>query len=287
MHAKEMELICILNMLRRAGVRCTSTLRNLPWLFSQLTSILPLWMSIIPLRSQTCLSIIQQYRTTPEDVGGDILNKLLEPERRMDRNTDKPLMRRLYDSLHPQLDLVLACNADKGAREAIPYLVSICQSYCRQMARHDDPSVPTDPAEIRICSDAASTAASCASATIDEELVHLENAIAIARCLDGKDVLRDFAILGMKGLNMTGDALADMLLSQPIPTQAQELVISFSERVGIDCTAAMGFFLSAAAEYRLPESYRKHPATLRSKLYRVTNPKAMAKLESRMMDVLA
>ena len=287
MHAKEMELICILNMLQRAGVRSTSTLRKLPWLFAQLTSILPVWMSIIPLRSQTCLNIIQQYRTTPADVSADILNKLLEPERRMDRNTDRPLKRRLYDSLHPQLDLVLACNADKGAHDAVPYLVSICQSYCKQMARHNDPSVPADPMEIRVCSEAASLAAGHASDAIDEELVHLENAITIASCLDGKDVLRDFAILGMKGLSMTGDALADMLLSQPIPAQAQELVISFSERVGIDCRAAMGRFLSAAATYRLPESYRKHPLSLRSKLYRATNPKSMAKLESRMMDALA
>lgn len=287
MHATEMELTCILDMLRRAGVRCTSTLRRQPLLFAQLMHALPLWLSIVPLRTQTCLSIIQQYRTTTEDVSGDILSKLLEPERRMDRNTGKPPARRLYDSLHPQLDLVLACNADSGARAAIPYLVTICQSYCTQMTRRCDPFTPTDPAEIPVWGDAASISAGSAVPAIDEALVHLENAHAIASCLDGRDVLRDFAILGMKGLSMTGDALADMLLSQPIPAQAQELVISFSERVGIDCRAAMGRFLSAAATYRLPESYRKHPLSLRSKLYRATNPKSMAKLESRMMDALA
>ena len=293
MHEEEARLTCILRTISRAGITCTSMLRAQPPLWRAFTASLTSWMSKIPLRSKPCLGIIRSCNTSFEDVADIILCKLLEPERRPDRNKKKPYTERLCNALHPQLDLILSLNAEQNARAAIRYLVTTCQTCCEDMKPAPDPiETPEEVVESSPAGDAtpeSGVVRKHAIASFTSDLQHKEIAFTIVRQLDGQRFLHDYAILGMRLLRLKCNTLVTFLINDQAASSAEEMVEMLSTMIAIDCKndEALSKFIGAARKYRLPARYKENPGALEDKLYRATNSKSMTKFQQRVLNALA
>lgn len=287
MHTTEMYLVRMLSTIRACGITRLSDLRRQHKLFGDFTDALRLWMCAVGLRTQECRDIIRRRGLNTGDVSSDILRKLLEPERRIDRDTRRPFLLRLHNSLHPQMDLILSCNAASENANPIGYLMRICSSCCEGICSDEDPAVPVDPELLGhpdVWFSDGHTAASAA-----EEMVRRENIIAIVSCLDGEDFLHDFSILGRRVLRMKCASLLQLLLSGQALSAALKMTDAATRITGVDCRTqeALGSFLAAAARYTLPEEYRRDPEKLRSKLYQATASPSMRKLGKRIRSGMA
>lgn len=294
MHPTEKCLIALLRMIGAAGINTTTSLRAQPLLFGEFQRTLHRWLTEVAFRSRKNADILRQLRSTSEDAASAFIAKTLGVGRRITVQDGRTYTQCLDESLHPQLDLTLRCNASMGPRAAVRYLVTSVNNFCCGLIKKKTmaPAVtPADVEQLRHCDDAAPDGSvhRHASPPIDDSLQQRYSICAALSLFNGEDVLRDVSILSRRLYRLSRPALVSILLSGNVLSLVENIVAHLSSIVGMDCSDAgtLGPLLEAARSYKLPACYRSDPEALLDRLYKATSGKAMQKLMQRMMEIIA
>ncbi len=292
--AAEAYLICMLNTIRKSGIRSMSTLRSVPALYDGFVTALHTWMVSVGFATSSCASIIRGHGVTAEDMTSELLARLLNPERRICRTKNRTEQESINASLHPAMDYVLSMAVDSDATTVVKYLMRMASNYCIEKFREErermEKTVDGDPETLRH-GDANATdtgavrkhpvAADCS----DDALLRRERMAAAFSCFDN-DFLHDVSLLG-DALGVQRQTLADIIYSGRSYALACQLVRRINAMLGGDFTDAFAPFLRQARSFRLPEKLQSDMKALLRRMYRATDAASRREMKTRIVAAIA
>lgn len=289
----EAALISSLKEISDSGVRSMSILHTMPALHDSYICALHTWLISVALTTGSCSSIIRNHNTTTEDMAGDMLTRMLNPNRRVCRTRGRSLEECIEAARHPAMDYVLNMAVDADPATVIRYLMRMAYNFCVEKFRREremrQRTVQSDPETLRHSdSDAADTGAvrsHSTSAAHDGGLTRGETMTAAFSCFDG-EFLHDAALLS-DALGVPRQRLCDIIYAGHSTALASQLVNRVNEELKGDYTSAFASFLLAARRYRLPEEYRADPRALLRALYRATSSASRQAMKRRILAATA
>lgn len=293
-HAAETCLVRMLNTIGKSGIRSMSSLRTVPALYDGFISALHTWMVSVGFATNGCASIIRAHGVSAEDMTGDLLARLMNPERRICRTKNRTLQESINASLHPAMDYVLALAADRDAGTVVKYLMRVTHNFCVEKFREDHEemqrTVQSDPETLRHGDTDAPDAGAVrkhptAADSSDGDILRRERIAAAFSCFDN-DFLHDVSILS-DALGVQRQALANVIHSGRSYTLACQIVKRINTMLGGDFTDAFAPFLRAARAFRLPENLRTDMKALLRRLYRATNSDSRQAMKDRIVSAIA
>lgn len=293
-NAAEASLICMLNTIGRSGIRCMSTLRAVPFLYEKFLESFRMWMTSVAFATNTCSSILRANGVSADEMTDDLLVRLMNPERRICRTSNRTLVESVNASLHPALDYVLDMAVETGARSVIMYLMRLAKNFCIEKFRKErdkvQKTVQIDPETLRHADENAVNEGGVKkhphiSACCEGEFVRRERMAAVFSCFDG-DFLHDVSILGA-ALKIKRQALADVIFSGRCYTLACAMVREINNRLKDDYTECFVAFLQSARSYRLPAHLQADPKALLRRMYHNTNADSRQAMKRRILAATA
>lgn len=292
-NAAEVCLIRMLNMIRRSGIRSMSSLRAVPALYNGYMTALHTWMISVGFTTSACASIIRSHNVSAEDMAGDLLTRLLNPERRICRKKNRTLAQSVNASLHPAMDYALNMAVESDANTVVRYLMRVIRNFCVEKFRKDreenERTVHSDPETLRHgdadAQDVGGVKKHPTSAVTDSEMMRRQRMAAAFSCFDN-DFLHDASLLG-DALGVPRQKLASIIYSGRSYPLACQMVTRINELLGGDYTDAFTPFLHSAHSYRLPEKYQQDMDSFLRRLYRATSSDSRLKMKTRIIAAIA
>lgn len=293
-NAAEAYLVRMLTTISKSGIRAMSTLRAVPALYDGFIAALHTWMISVGFATNACASIIRSHGATAEDMTGDLLARLINPERRICRTKNRTEQESLNASLHPSMDYVLNMAVDSGVSTVIKYLMRITRNFCVEKFREEreklEKTVQSDPETLRHGDASALDAGGVkkhpvAADCSDSEMMRRERMAAAFSCFDN-DFLHDVSLLGA-ALGVQRKTLADIIFSGRSYALACQMVKRVNEMLGGDFTDAFAPFLRAARTFRLPEKLQSNMKALMSRMYRATDAASRQAMKTRIVAAIA
>lgn len=289
----EAALVSSLKTIGISGVRSMSDLRALPTLYDSYICALHTWLINVALTTGSCASIIRNHNTTAEDMAGDMLTRMLNPNRRVCRTRGRSLEECIEAAKHPAMDYVLNMAVDSGASTVIRYLMRMAYNFCVEKFRKEREMrqriVQSDPETLRHsyydAPDTGVVRKHCTAVIHDGGLTRGEMMTAAFSCFDG-DFIHDVALLG-DALGLPRQRLADLIYAGYSNALANQLVQRVNEELSGNYTASFAHFLKASRKYRLPEEYRADPKALLRALYRATSSSSRQAMKRRILAATA
>lgn len=292
-NAAEACLVRMLNMIGKSGICSMSSLRAVPALYNGYMSALHTWLISVGFATSACASILRSHSVTAGDMAGDLLARLLNPERRICRKKNRTLAQSISASLHPAMDYALSMAVRRDANTVIRYFMRISYNFCvekfREGREENERTVHSDPETLRHgdvdAQDVGGVKKHPTAAATDSAMLRRERMAAAFSCFDN-DFLHDVSLLG-DALGMPRQTLADVIYSGRSYALACQMVRHINDMLGEDYTDAFAPFLHAARDYRLPEKYREDPSALLGRLYRATYSDSRKKMKTRIVAAIA
>lgn len=293
-HAAEACLVRMLDTIGRSGIRTMSSLRAVPALYDGFVTALHVWMVSVGFATSSCASILRAHDISAQDMTGDLLARLMNPERRICRTKGRTQQQSIDASLHPAMDAVLTLASERGAGAAIRYLMRVAHNFMVEKFRkeHDrlEKTVQSDPETLRhgdaeAPDEGAVRKHPTAADKADGDLMRRERIAAAFSCFDN-DFLHDVSILS-DALGVQRQALADVIYAGRSYALACQIVRRINSILGGDYTDAFAPFLRAARSFRLPENLRTDMKALLRRLYRATNKSSRQAMKNRIVAAIA
>lgn len=287
----EKYLLAVLTSVGGTGIRTLSDLQAVPEMEGMFFEALHWWLVLVGLGQNTCAGIIRYLRTTPEDMAGEYLVRLMNTNRRVRRQDGMTLEECIEAASRPALDKVLALNAKGNPRSVVTYLMRGCVNFCRDKYRKEAEAIrATADGELeegrQMVGENIGSAISAPVPATDEGVLRRDRIVSIFRCFGSERAfLHNLALLS-DAVKIPRKVLAKAIIAGRFTAVINVIVTRVNARLGGDFAEGFEALYATARTYRLSERLQDEK-TLLSHLYRGTTTAKREKLWSTVSAAIA